>query len=261
MLLFCANPNPECACGTNMTFEKLCLLFLWPLTGYMWCFTALCNIRRKHCCREVASAISARSKSVPVIVALPGVSLDANFAARATRLKCLILLSDRAFLDTKFCLNLLFHHGCCSSKKPLYFLFFYFFLQHCCKHTLSNTPPPSCPMLEYTHKIYALVTSLLPRWPWQSSHWRSASFQSLGSNRQHVVFRCVSLRTVYFMDTQWDHRVRLVGTRFNIPAFFFFFGFTEQRKKYSNSNYIMHETSQYHVEVRSAVFILNIILY
>lgn len=29
---------------------------------------------------------------------------------------------------------------------------------------------------------------------------------------------------------------------------------TEQRKKYSNSNYIMHETSQYHVEVRTALF-------
>lgn len=33
--------------------------------------------------------------------------------------------------------------------------------------------------------------------------------------------------------------------------FLFFSGLTEQRKKYSNSNYIMQETSQYHVEVRS----------
>lgn len=32
------------------------------------------------------------------------------------------------------------------------------------------------------------------------------------------------------------------------------FSSTEQRKKYSNSNYIMHETSQYHVEVRPALF-------
>lgn len=30
---------------------------------------------------------------------------------------------------------------------------------------------------------------------------------------------------------------------------YFFFSPTEQRKKYSNSNIIMHETSQYHVQV------------
>lgn len=38
-------------------------------------------------------------------------------------------------------------------------------------------------------------------------------------------------------------------------VYYFVLSPTEQRKKYSNSNYIMQETSQYHVEVRSAFYV------
>ena len=67
------------------------------------------------------------------------------------------------------------------------------------------------------------------------------------SNAQHVDFRFVPQPlTAGILGSQAGFSFLLV-----YPLLIrLFFLPTEQRKKYSNSNFIMHETSQYHVEVR-----------
>lgn len=59
-----------------------------------------------------------------------------------------------------------------------------------------------------------------------------------------VTTGCLHSRILYILRSWW---LLTLNT--------FVFLSTEQRKKYSNSNFIMHETSQYHVEVRSALFL------
>lgn len=57
-----------------------------------------------------------------------------------------------------------------------------------------------------------------------------------------------SVMTSYYLESETETCFELFSS----------FSFSEQRKQYSNSNYIMQETSQYHVEVRLAALFGNV---
>lgn len=101
---------------------------------------------------------------------------------------------------------------------------------------------------KYTHYVFLALPYCLASL--FSSHISIPFYLFTLLNRQD--FRSLSLIAVYIV----GYTVRSqAGLLWFLTLNIFVFLSTEQRKKYSNSNFIMHETSQYHVEVRSALFL------